>query len=177
MDYVEADEVRYIQQLRLFIQILRIGDSKMIEAVLYNHHLMGQHAWLAEVHVAWKWVIQSRGDEGIGDIDFGSFDTLDGWSQFQPKWRQLKLWLKQAIKGHCIHMKSFAALRDADMAQKSLLQQHGWVQHVSAMETPPEEHENQGHLCDQCGFRAATEAGLAVHQHRIHGARIAMRRF
>ena len=38
--YVEADEVLHIQRLRLFIQVLRIGDEHMIQAVLNNYAIM-----------------------------------------------------------------------------------------------------------------------------------------
>ena len=177
MNYVEADEVLHIQRLRLFIQILRIGDSTLINAIIDNFDVVADKAWLTAVRFAWDWMIQSRGDEGIGHIDFTSFQTREGWSLAQSQWRQIKLWLKQAMKGHCVHMKSYAALVAADEAQKTLLEQHGWKYMKMHTDDPALVEDPADHQCDQCTFCASTAAGLAVHQHRIHGARIAMRRY
>ena len=175
--YVEADEVLHIQRLRLFIQILKIGDEHMIQAVINNHAIMADQAWLSDVQRAWCWVIQSRGDDDIRDVDFTSFFAFHGWSTYQSKWRLVKKWLKQAIRGHCVHMKTYAALKTADDEQRQLLLQHGWTHQDALLQSDHEEEQIGEHPCPTCGFKAATAAGLAVHQHRLRGARIAMRRY
>lgn len=175
--YVEADEVLHIQRLRLFIQILRIGDERMIQAVLNNYAIMDDRAWLSEVQRAWSWVIHSRGDDDIQEIEFSSFLTLHGWKTYQSQWRMMKKWLKQAIRGHCVHMKTHAAFKAADDEQRGLLLEHGWHHQDTSPQSENEDEQPEEHPCPTCGFKAATAAGLAVHQHRLHGARIAMRRY
>ena len=175
--YVEADEVLHIQRLRLFIQVLRIGDEHMIQAVLNNYAIMDDRAWLSEVQRAWSWVIHSRGDDDIQEMEFSSFLTLHGWKTYQSQWRMMKKWLKQAIRGHCVHMKTHAALKAADDEQRGLLLEHGWLHQDTSPQSANEDEPPDEHPCPTCGFKAATAAGLAVHQHRLHGARIAMRRY
>ena len=69
-------------------------------------------------------------------------------------------------------IKAYCALHEHWHQQNLLLREMGWS--YNGMDVPQEQREQK---CDHCDACFATQAALAVHQQKVHGMCMAMRRF
>lgn len=164
----------HVQKIRLFLQIVRAEDEQMIDAVLANGKLLGEKSWFAELQQAVEWIAQNRGDHDWSDYGLRDLHDRRAWRWASNRHADIKRWLKQAIKAHKIRTATFVKLKQFDQGQRDMLREWGW-QHQPIMdvshETAPEA------TCPDCGQVFKCKADVAVHQQRVHGRRIAVRRF
>ena len=164
----------HIQKLRLFLQIVKAGDEQMIDAIHVNWHCAGEKSWMAELQQAIDWLAQTRGDYDWPDFGIRDLDDRRAWHWAGAQHAKIKKWLAQAIKAHKIRIATFVKLRQYDQGQRDLLQQWGWTRDTITNTNPVEiEHAH----CPDCGLTFKCKADVAVHQQRVHGKRIAIRRF
>lgn len=168
------EDLLHIQKIRVFLQIARAGDEQMIDAIHANGRLLGPKSWLAELASAIEWMAQNRGDYDWPDFGLRDLHDLRAWRWTALHYATIKKWLKQAIQAHQHRVATLVRLRQYEKGQKEMLLEWGWTFHGSddGISTASESAE-----CPDCGQSFKCKADVAVHQQRIHGKRIAIRRY
>ena len=164
-------ELMYIQRLRLFIHLLQNFDQFLIAAILHNHAVAAEDSWLYGVRQAIKWWQRQLGTECVPD-ELLEIDRWEGWYSFKDAASELKRMLKKAEKAHQIRISTICALKQHARKQDQMLQEIGWTK-----QQQEEVMRCKQHICEECDRGFDTQAALAVHQQRVHGQRMALRRF
>ena len=165
-------DLLHIMKVRLFIQIVRQEDMHVIGAVRHQHRLMGSKSWVSEVIQALDWVARQRGDHDWPEGVVRELDNDEAWDWAHLHTHLYKRWLKQAIANHKQRISMLVRFRFYENAQKTLLQELGWTVALS-----PSVAATPQVMCPQCQAVFRTDADVAVHQQRVHGGRVALRRY
>ena len=164
----------HVQKIRLFLQIVRAEDEQMIDAILVNGKISGEKSWFAELQLAIEWMAQNRGDHDWPDYGLRDLHDRRAWHWAGNRHADIKKWLKQAIKAHKIRIATLVKLRKYDQGQQNMLREWGW--HHNPTDEASQEAASDA-TCPDCGQAFKCKADVAVHQQRIHGRRIAIRRY
>ena len=169
-------ELLMLHKLKLVAQILRDADPFIIEAILNNHAIAQHESWLASLNAAVKWLIEQVGPTLI-TAKMQDLNMPGTWADLQPQAKKLAKLVKKAEKAHMLRVRMFCELQQADVEQRQLLADMGWVHDLDMSEQHVHVQEVSGmHDCALCGSSFKSAAALAVHQQRRHGERIAVRR-
>ena len=168
--------ILHIQKLKLFLQIVKSEDESMIDAILAHGKLIGERFWLAELESAVEWFAQNRGE--IDWPDFGIRDLRDpsAWKWAKNAHATIKKWVRQATKAHKIRIAVLTKLKHYNQGQQDILKEWGWT-HNPPLHTEDTDAIAPFEECPDCGKQFKTKADVAVHQQRVHGKRIAVRRY
>ena len=164
-------ELMYLNRLRLFVHLLQNFDVFLIAAILQNHEVAKSGSWLYGLRKAISWWQKQLGTECIPN-KLLQIDTWEGWHMFKDAARELRKLLRKAEKAHVIYIQTYCALQQHAKDQNQLLQEMGWTCDLSNPEPA-----DVLHYCNACSSAFASQAALAVHQQRVHGSRMAVRRF
>eukprot|EP00435_Cladocopium_sp_Y103_P017780 s237_g4.t1 len=165
-------ELLFLQRLRLLFHVIKIGDSHMIAAILFNYEQAAQDSWLHAAMQALRWLQQQLGDELV-PAELFTLAQRQTWDDFRDASSDLHKLLKKAEKAHLLRIQSFLLLRNHAHEQADLMRQMGWTLNEEPA-CPTEELER--FQCQVCECAFDTAASLAVHEQRKHGHRVAMRR-
>ena len=166
-------EMMLLQRLRLFAHVLQENDVFMTGIICANHEIMQDASWLASVHKALKWMQQQIGCSKASHT-FLQIHNEVTWQEAVAFSRKLKKMIIRAQKAHHLRLRACCDVHNAEKWQSQMLKEAGW------WKDDPCEHQQQDvpqHVCQECGFQAASQAALAVHEHRKHGSKSAIRRF
>ena len=166
----------YIQRLRLMIQIAKEGDIFMFSAIVYNHRMARDSSWLYGLQCSVEWMLSQIGRER-GVLPLHHLDQVDAWFDLRHYVHKLKKSVKDAQKAHQFRLRAYVELKDTQEKQTRLLEAMGWKcskeSHGCHSDPEPEDEK----ICPECLDTFPTNAALAVHQQKVHSARMAVRRY
>ena len=166
-------ELLYLQRIRLFIHLLQNFDDFLVAAVLQNHHVAQKESWIYGLQKAILWWQSQLGHETIPE-ELVEVDKLECWHHFRDAARELKRLLKKAEKSHLIRLDTYCQLKQHAEEQNTLLEEMGWV---CTQDVAGDDEECKEFTCQVCHTAFTTAAAVAVHQQKVHGQRMAVRRF
>ena len=162
-----------MSKMRLFKHVLKDGDEFLFSAIIHNQNIAGDTSWLQSVRRSLVWL-----QDQIGDLELPNclwdLSALGDWEIARPYHRQLHKQIKEGIRAHMWRVRVLCEMKQANRDQEILLREAGWSF------TPAEEvtvEDTDTVTCSTCGKAFATHAALATHEQRLHGMRIACRRF
>ena len=165
-------EFLHLQKLRLAAQIAAEGDHLMFESLLHNCEVAHDDSWIAGLERSFAWMFDQIGDNPVSDLQH-QLRSFAGWESLQELAQTFKKLICKAEKAHLVRIKVMAELQHTDRFQQDLFREMNWTFGCTNEAEPPE----RIHQCSQCGATFDTAAGMAVHESRMHGRRIAARRF
>ena len=165
-------EFLHLEKLRLFVHLLHVFDTMAIAAVLHNFQIAGANSWLHSVLASLRWAQSQVGTFTLPDEVLGIV-SWQGWDDMRDAVPHLRKVIKQVETAHLYRIRTYSDLKQHAEFQTALCQEMGW--------TFQGEEERSGSMtgaeCEMCGKTFESQAALATHEHRVHGARMAMRRF
>ena len=169
-------EFLYIERLRLLVHIIATADQHIIAALIFNFRVAKKDSWIYGAIKAVKWAQTQIGREEIPDelFDLGTEHT---WIAFHEVAQDLKKCIKKVETAHQLRLETYVALKEHSVFQEQVFLDMGWT-HLGGKEHSVSHAEGQfSAFCQDCNRVFPNEAALAVHQHKKHGLRIALRRF
>lgn len=173
MDAPLPMEALFLARLRLLVQLLGARDEMLYDAILANWHTARSLSWLAALKTSLHWLQEQLGGEVLPSV-FDELHTLAGWQEAGAYVFRLKKCLRQAQRAHLLRIADLCELQTQQQRQRDLLVSIGWTPpSVEGPATPVADTA----VCPLCAKEFSTPASLAVHAMKVHGERIAMRRF
>ena len=166
-------ELLHINKLRLLFQIMEHGDEAMFSAVVWNWKIAQEDSWLAGAFRSLRWMEEQCGSSCAVEHCWGLHD-IHAWGAIKPMVRSLKKNFKNAEKAHLLRVRNMSELQTVDKFQKDLLVEMGWTSPHMEDEVDP---LDKTFTCTTCSKAFTTAAGLSVHENKVHGRSVAVRRF
>ena len=164
----------YIQRLRLMAQLIKEGDTFIFSAIIHNGRVAGEKSWLKGLECSVEWMATQIGQERILD-PLNHLRHIQAWEDLQPHTRAVCKMIKDTQRAHQYRLRAYVEIKSSNQKQRDLLVDMGWEPPKETVEKDPE--ERQAATCAECQRHFPNEAALAVHEHKKHNKKMAIRRY
>ena len=164
-------ELLHLGRLRLFRHMLQEADIFLVSLLLWNHRIAENKSWISALKGSLLWMQDQLGDLGLPDEVWG-LRTHQDWDAVSRHHERIRIMIRHAKQSHLWRIRVMQEMQCSNSQQEALLKEMNW------QSPPPQENDRENTVsCTTCGQMFPSQAALATHEQRRHGARIAVRRF
>ena len=162
-------ESLYLERLRLFVHLLQVFDENVITAVLYNYRIAKEESWLHGVISSMRWA-QSQGGKHSIPNELLMLNQRQCWYDLRDSAHEIKKVIKKVERAHIFRVRIFGYLLKQQHFHEGVCKDMGWTYDDAPT------HDTANVECNACGKVFDSHATLAVHQQKVHGQRMAIRK-